>query len=167
MTLKSLLPSLWDKENYEPFHSLQREIDRVFNDFSRGDFSRGAPFPLAARNGNGATRLMPSVDVSETESALEVTTELPGVDEKDIEVTLSEHVLTIKGEKKAESEKGEKNYHMVERSYGSFHRSLTVPFEAAADEIEAKFENGVLKVTLPKPPEIEAKTRKIPVHSAA
>ncbi len=162
MTLKSLLPSLWDKENYEPFHSLQREIDRVFS-----DFSRGAQLPLTARNGSGAMRLMPSIDVSETDTALEVSAELPGVDEKDIEVTLSDNVLTIKGEKKAESEKEEKNFHVVERSYGSFRRSLTVPFDAGAEEIEAKFENGVLKVTLPKPPEVEAKTRKIPVHSAA
>lgn len=162
MTLKSLLPSLWDKDSYEPFHSLQREIDRVFN-----DFSRGTHHPLANRDGNGAVRLMPSVDVSETDGKLEVTAELPGVDEKDIEVTLSDNVLTIKGEKKAETEKEDKNYHVVERSYGAFQRSLTVPFEAAADEISAKFEKGVLKVTLPKPPEVEAKTKKIPVHSAA
>ena len=162
MTLKSLLPSLWDKDSYEPFHSLQREIDRVFT-----DFSRGAHHPLAARNGNGAARLMPSVDIIETDGTLEVTAELPGVDEKDIEVTLSEKVLTIKGEKKAETEKEDENYHVVERSYGSFQRSLNVPFDASADEISAKFEKGVLKITLPKPPEVEARTKKIPVHSAA
>ena len=162
MTLKSLLPSLWDKDSYEPFHSLQREIDRVFN-----DFSRGGHHPLTSRDGNGAMRLMPSVDIVETDGTLEVTAELPGVDEADIEVTLSDNVLTIKGEKKAESEKEDKNYHVVERSYGSFQRSLKVPFDASADEISAKFEKGVLKVTLPKPPEVEAKTRKIPVHSAA
>lgn len=162
MTPKSLLPSLWDKDSYEPFHSLQREIDRVFN-----DFSRGTHFPLTNRDGNGATRLMPSVDIVETDGTLEVTAELPGVDEADIEVTLNENVLTIKGEKKAESEKEDKNYHVVERSYGSFQRSLKVPFVASADDISAKFEKGVLKVTLPKPPEVEAKTKKIPVHSAA
>ena len=162
MAFRSLLPSLWDKDNYEPFHSLHREIDRVFN-----EFSRGAPWPSETRSGNGARRLMPKIDISETDLALEVSAELPGVDEKDIDVTLSDNVLTIKGEKKAETKTDDENYHVVERSYGSFQRSLRVPFDADADKIEAKFENGVLKVTLPKPPEVEAKTRKIPVHPAA
>lgn len=156
MTEKSRLPSVEDKHAgvFEPFQSLHREIDRLFDQFG---------WPIGQRGGNGDFRLNPNVDVSETDTALEITAELPGVSEKDIDVTLRDNVLTIKGEKKAETKKEEKNYHMVERSYGSFQRSLTIPFEANADDVDADFENGVLKVTLPKPPDVKKKTRKIAV----
>ncbi len=161
MRSKSLLPSLWgDKRDvFPPFHSLHREIDRVFD-----EFTRAVPWGEET-NGDGLQRFAPRIDMCETDDALEITVELPGVDEKDIDVTVTEDVMTIKGEKKSESEKKDKDYHMVERSYGMFQRSLALPYEVDADKVEAKFENGVLKVSMPKPPEIEAKTKKIAVKS--
>lgn len=162
MRSKSLLPSLWgnDRDVFPPFRSLHREIDRVFD-----EFTRAVPWGEEATNGNGAHRFAPRIDMRETDKALEITAELPGVDEKDIDVTVTNDVMTIKGEKKSETEKKDTDFHMVERSYGMFQRSLALPYEVDADKVEAKFENGVLKVSMPKPPEIEAKTRKIAVKS--
>jgi HSP20 family protein len=157
--MKSLLPSLWsDADKGDAFVALQKEIDRVFSDFGRG-------FRLPAMASE--TRLAPRIDVSETDQALEITAELPGVDEKDIEITLVDDLLTIKGEKKAEAERKEKDYHIVERSYGAFQRSLRLPFDADSGKVEAHFEKGVLKVTVPKPPEVEAKSQKIAIKSKA
>lgn len=161
MCAKSLLPSLWDRDAPDPFRSLHREIDRVFD-----SFNEAMPMALRAKDENGAWRLTPRVDVSETEGTLEVTAELPGVDEKDIDVTVAGDMLTIKGEKKSETESKEKDYHVVERSYGTFQRMVTLPCEVETDKIEAKFEQGVLKVTLPKSPESKAKTHKIKIKGA-
>ena len=162
MRSKSLLPSLWgeSRDVFPPFRSLHREIDRVFD-----EFTRAVPWGEEASNGDGLQRFAPRIDMRETEGALEITAELPGVDEKDIEVTVTNDIMTIKGEKKSESEKEDKGYHMVERSYGMFQRSIALPYEVDADNVEARFEKGVLKVSMPKPPEIEAKTRKIAVKS--
>jgi HSP20 family protein len=93
-----------------------------------------------------------SMDVAEADNELRVCVDLPGVEEKDIDVTLDDDLLTIRGEKKSEQERGDKkeNYHLVERSYGSFQRSLRLPFHANPDEVKAAFENGVLTVTVPK-----------------
>jgi HSP20 family protein len=141
-----LLPSFW-----EPFGSLRRDMDRLFEDFSR-DLGWEAPL-----------RMAPRVDVSETESEIKIEAELPGVDEKDVEVVVSDGRLTIKGEKKQEKEEKKKDYHMVERSYGSFARSITLPFEADPDKVRATFVKGVLNVTVPKPPEVKAKEKKIAI----
>jgi HSP20 family protein len=130
-------------------------MERLFEDFSR-DFGWGAP----AVTGMGE---VPRIDVSETDSELKIEAELPGVEEKDIEVVLSDGRLTIKGEKKAEKEEKKKDYHLVERSYGSFARSIGLPFEADSDKVKASFSKGVLTVTVPKPPEVKAKEKKIQV----
>ncbi len=160
MSRRSLLPSLWGHpDDKDPFRSIQNEIDRVFNDFHRG-------FPLPAASAD-ERRLAPRIDVSETDGALEITAELPGVEEKDVEVTLADNVLTIKGEKKSEKEDKKKDFHVVERSYGAFQRAIQLPFEADAKNVEARFKNGVLKIVLPKPPEVEAKSRKIAIKSGA
>ena len=158
--MRSLIPSFGSREpeRGDPFTQLQREVDRLF-----GEISRGVPamrWPLA---GEGA--LSPSIDVSETDKSLEVTAELPGVEEKDIDVTLSDGFLTIKAEKKAEKETKEKTYHLVERSYGSVRRTISVPFDADPNKVEARFDKGVLKVTLPKPPEAAKKARSIKVKA--
>ena len=87
--------------------------------------------------------------------------------EDDIDVSVVDNVLTVKGEKKSETEKKEADYHMVERSYGAFTRSLTLPYEVDASKVDAKFDKGVLKITLPKPAEVKAKTKKIKIKSAA
>lgn len=161
MTRGSLLPSLFGHHDDDIFGSMRREVDRVFEDFGRGLHS-----PRSVREGvTSRAVLTPSVDISETDKVLEVSVELPGVDEKDIDVTFSDNVLTIKGEKKTESEESQKDYHLVERTYGSFQRRMRVPFEIQSENVQADFDKGVLKVTLPKPPEIEAQARKIAIKS--
>ncbi len=92
----------------------------------------------------------PAVDVSESEHEIMVKAELPGIDQKDLEVSLSGDVLTIKGEKKEEKEEKGDNVHRIERSYGSFSRSFTLPCEVKMEEVEAKFKDGVLSLKLPK-----------------
>ncbi|GIK40693.1 MAG: hypothetical protein BroJett011_45260 [Chloroflexota bacterium] len=92
----------------------------------------------------------PRVDVTENEKEVRITAELPGLEEKDIDVSLSNDVLTISGEKKAEREDKGDNYYRMERSYGSFHRSIPLPTEVDTDHCDATFKNGVLQITLPK-----------------
>ena len=164
--MTSLLPSLWGHPKDQgssdiSVTSLHREIDRVFDDFNRR-FGLSSGWNLHSEAG---TRFMPQMDVVETEKSLEVTTELPGVAEADVEVTIVDDVLRIRGEKKAEQREEKNDYRMVERSYGSFERSLRLPFQAAPDQINAQFKDGILKVVLPKPPEAEAKTHKIAIKS--
>jgi HSP20 family protein len=130
-------------------------MERVFEDFSR-DFGWG-PQALAG------VGMAPRVDVSATDTEIKIEAELPGVDEKDVEVVLSDGRLTIKGEKKQEKEEKKKDYHMVERSYGSFARSIALPFEADPAKVKATFAKGVLTVTVPKPPEVKAKEKKITI----
>jgi HSP20 family protein len=127
-------------------------MDRLFESF---DWRRGTP---------GAD-LMPRIDMSETEGEVDIDAELPGLTEKDIDVTLSGDTLIIRGEKKSEREESKKNYHMSERTYGSFSRAIPLPFEADASKITAQFDNGVLHIAIPKPPEAAAKTAKIPVKA--
>jgi HSP20 family protein len=153
----SPLPSLFGRES-EPLGSLFREIEKTFD-----DFSRRMPFG-AATVGNGF--LTPRIDVSESKDAVDITAELPGVDEKDVDVTLAEDVLTIRGEKKSERDEKDKDWHIVERSFGSFSRSIALPFEADASKIEAKFDKGVLRVHLPKSAESARKEKKIEIKKA-
>jgi HSP20 family protein len=140
---------------WEPFTSLRRDMERLFEDFSR-DFSWGPPT-------TAGTAVAPRIDVSETDSEIKIEAEMPGVEEKDVEVVLSNGRLTIKGEKKQEKEEKKKDYHVVERAYGSFARSIGLPFTADPEKVKASFTKGVLTVTVPKPPEVKAKERKIPI----
>ena len=100
---------------------------------------------------------LPPVDVSETEKELLLRAELPGMDKKDIEITLSDGLLTISGEKKNEHEEKKENYHRVESRYGSFRRTLRLPTDIESDKIDANYKDGVLKVTIPKSEHVEAK----------
>jgi len=109
--------------------------------------------------------MMPAVDVHEDEKGLIVTAELPGVSEKDIEVNLAGDMLTIKGEKKTESEEKKGNSTYTERRYGSFARSLRLPFEVKDEQVDAKFKDGVLTVRLPKPAEMQSQVRRIEVKA--
>ncbi len=163
MKAGSLLPSLWHKDEggESPFFALHHEIDRVFDDLRRGAPWAGFGIP------NGGARFAPLLDVFETDKAIEIDAELPGMTEDDIDVSVVDNILTVKGEKKSETEKKEADYHMVERSYGVFTRSLTLPYEVEASKVDAKFDKGVLKITLPKPAEVRAKTKKIKIKSAA
>lgn len=128
----------------DPFMELRDQVDRVFDSFFGGF---GMP-SLASRVGR--TELRPLVDVSETDDALMISADLPGMDEKDIDVTITNGILTLKGEKRAETERKDKNYHMMERSYGSFTRSFRLPETVDEDKCSANFEKGVLTITLPK-----------------
>ena len=159
MNLRSLIPIGRDRNvarSDNPFISLQREIDRLFDDFTRG-------FP--ALSTGGTAELLPNLDVTETDKQIEITAELPGLEEKDVQVNLADNVLTIRGEKKAEKEEKDKTYRLVERSYGSFVRSLELPEGVNADAIKASIDKGVLKVTVPKPAPVQVK--KIDVKAAA
>jgi HSP20 family protein len=107
------------------------------------------------------------VNVAETDKAIEVTAELPGVDAKDIDVELRNGMLSIRGEKKAEKDEKQKDYHVVERSYGMFERSFAVPDEVETDKVEASFDKGVLKVVMPKSAEAKSKTKKVAITAGA
>jgi HSP20 family protein len=132
----------------DPFLSLHREMNRLFDDVFRGT---GLP-PATGSQGQGdvGTFVNASMNVSETDTDIRITAELPGVTEQDIDVSLDDDVLTIRGEKKFERTDDKENFHFVERSYGTFQRSLRLPFPIDPDQVQANFENGVLTVTLPK-----------------
>ncbi|NEK42728.1 Hsp20 family protein [Rhizobium leguminosarum] len=149
-------------DRWWPLDSLRSEIDRVFNDFgSPSIFDRAfGRMPAAFSRG------MLAVDLVESEKAFELSAELPGVDAKDLDVTLADGVLTIKGEKNETKEEKEKDYYLSERRYGSFHRSLELPRGVDSEKIEANFSNGVLKVSLPKTPERQQNGKKITVKAA-
>jgi HSP20 family protein len=149
-----------------PFRSLRDQIDRLMDEFDRGLFpSRWMEMTPFSKLTSGIRGLVPAVDVAEEEKAYRVTAELPGLAEKDIEVTKDGDLLTIKGEKKEEHEEKEKGYFLSERHFGSVERSLRLPDGIDDSKIEAKFENGVLTVILPKTPEAVSKPRKIAIKA--
>ena len=167
MTIKSLVPRTWGKKNLalnreedNPFYSLQRAVDHVFDNFF-GEFGLG-PFSLDRRMGS----FSPRIDVSEADREFQVTVELPGLDEKDVEVSLANNFLTLKGEKKEEKEEKRKDYYSKERSYGMFERSIPIPEGIDLDKIDASFKKGVLKVTLPKCAEYQKERKRIPIKAA-
>ncbi len=150
---------------WQPLERLHREIDRLFDEFGRGWPSTGrslfAAEPLWQREITA-----PAIDVTEDEKTYEVTAELPGMDEKNIEVKVSDGSLTIKGEKKEEKEEKKKDYYLHERHFGSFQRSFTLPKGVDANKIEAAFKKGVLTVTLPKTAETQKSQKTIKVKAS-
>jgi HSP20 family protein len=108
--------------------------------------------------------MFPEMDVSETDKEVKVTAELPGIDEKDLEVSVDEGGLTVRGEKREEHEEEKKGYYLSERSYGSFHRHIPLPSGLIPDKAEAKFRNGVLKINIPKSPELESKRHALKIE---
>jgi HSP20 family protein len=146
---KNWMPTAWGGREMDPFRGFRHQLDSLFEDW----FGRSMGGTLA-----------PRVDVSETPKEVTLQVELPGVLEKDIDVSLSGNQLTIKGEKRAETEPkpaegqeggsesgGSRVFHRVERSFGAFQRTMTVPFEVEPDKVSAEFKDGVLTITLPKP----------------
>ena len=149
--------------------NLRREVDRLFDEF--GTALPNFPFRHTAfenepfwRRGFhfGAT---PKVDIVEKDNRYEITAELPGIDEKNIEISLSDNVLTIKGEKQEEAEEKKKDYVLSERRYGVFQRSFAVPNGIDVDTVEARFNKGVLTITLPKSPEAQKKEKKVEIKT--
>jgi HSP20 family protein len=153
MTIKDLVP--WKKSDKQalvrreedPFYAFRQEMDQVFDNF----FGRGFGLtPFGSNFMEGFGEFNPRVDVTENDQEVKITAELPGLEEKDIDVSLSNDMLTLKGEKKAEQEDKGENYYRMERSYGSFQRSIQLPAEVDGDKVEATFKKGVLNITLPK-----------------
>lgn len=170
MDLRSLVPfrgqGALSRPDLSLFGSLQREVDRLFEDFTR----TVAPI-------NGGNMLMPSVDITETDKEIEITADLPGLERKDVEISLENDVLTIRGEKKFEAssddqgnqsgqkaqngQKGQqdqqsqdnqnKRYHVAERTYGVFYRVIQLPPGIDTSKVQATMSNGVLKIAIPKP----------------
>ena len=136
-------------------------MNRMFDDFF-GDFGDVALSPLRTLSRVGAD-FVPRMDVSDTDKEITITAELAGIDEKDVDITLQDDVLTIRGEKKVERDEKDKNYRLVERSSGTFSRSIALPAEVQQDKIEASFKKGVLTVRLPKLPVEESKAQKIEI----
>jgi HSP20 family protein len=137
----------------DPFLSLHREMNRLFDDALRGR-TTGASGE-ETQGGFVDARM----DVSETDKEVRITAELPGVDEKDIDISLQDDLLTIRGEKRMEQKDERENFHFVERSFGSFQRSLRLPFATDPEQVQARFENGVLTVSLPKSAQQERSRR--------
>jgi len=155
--MKSLLPGLWSggRGLPDPFADMRREMDAFFNRTGRGWPTFDAGFAT------------PAVNVAETPDAIEVTAELPGVDEKDISIDLDGSRLIISGEKKAEERKDEKNWRVIESSYGAFQRAIALPFEPQDGDCEAHFDKGVLHLRIAKPKAQQQQNRKIEIKPGA
>ena len=142
------------------FGDLQRQVERAFQDFSK-DWDLPEFFNRRSDEG-----FMPDVEMHENDKQIKLSAELPGMDEKDIKVELSDQMLTISGTKKSETESKEGDYFRSERRYGSFSRSMSLPFAASENAVNAEFKKGVLTVTIDKPEEVQSKTKKIPVKGS-
>ena len=136
--------------------SIRDEVNRLFDNFFTGLPER--------RRGLLEGEWAPSVDIAETDNEVVVTAELPGVEQDNVDITITDDVLTLKGEKKEEKEVKEKNYHRIERSYGSFQRSISLPAGVQADKAKATYKDGVLHITVPKAEEAKPKQIKINVE---
>ena len=152
----------WELTTWKPFREVAptRDFDRMRTEMDRFWDSF---VPSALRRTDDSGEWFLSLDVSETKNEIIVKAEVPGMDPKDIDISLSNGTLTIKGEKKQEREEKDEDYHLVERHYGSFMRSVMLPSEVKQDKINASYKNGILKVVLPKSEEAKKKEVKIKV----
>ncbi len=159
MSLTSLVSGLKRNPVTTPQTSFQGAMDRFFDDWFRRDSDE---YGLFAAQG-----FMPKVDVAERDKEWLVTAEMPGMGEKDIEIQLEGDRLVIKGERKEDKEEEKPNYYHRESRYGAFRREVLLPGEVIPDKVKAKFDQGVLRITLPKTPESRMHTRKIAVEAGA
>ena len=168
MNMKDLIP--WSRvenkspavyRDADPFMALHREVNRLFDDAFRGfdQFGMGRFPGLATSRANWG---WPNVEFSETDKEIRVTAELPGLDEKDVEVTLDDDVLVLRGEKRAENEDKERQF--SERFYGHFERHIPLGAEVEDDKVEARFKNGVLTITMPKTERAQSKAKRIAIN---
>jgi len=166
---KSRLPVRIEKPNevasgtwLQPFSDLQRATDRLFNEFAK---TMGFPSLEIGESPVALTGYeWPRVDISETDDNIQITADLPGVDKDDVEISIRDNTITIRGEKKQEEEEKGEGFYKIERSYGTFQRSFYLPSEIEEDKVEASFKDGVLKITLPKTEAAKAKTKQIPIN---
>ncbi len=178
MNLTKLIPWNWLKTEEEqngisapiqrrdfqtnPIMQFHQGIDRMFDQFFQ---SYG--FPSLLNDSALLSKdnmIKPNVDITDTDKNYSISVEIPGVDKDSIQISLNDGNLTIRGEKKQEKEEKDRNYHRIERSYGSFQRVLSLPPDADSDKIDASFKNGVLIVTLPKIPGAKSSVKTIPIH---
>ncbi|TVT81454.1 Hsp20/alpha crystallin family protein [Pseudomonas sp. H3(2019)] len=157
-------------ELWRPLQKLRQQVDHLFEDFNRGSsglspFGRGLfdVEPLWRRELIGHS--IPAVDIAEKEKSFEITAELPGMDQKNVEIKLSNGSLIIKGEKQEDKEENRKGYHLSERHYGSFERVFNLPKGVDAEKIEASFSKGVLHISLPKKPEAMKPEKIVPIKA--
>lgn len=141
----------------EPLSWLRGEVDRLFDDFP----SRTMPFHLGR-----AAKPMPAIEMTETKDAYKLSAELPGMDVKDVDITVANGILSISGEKKEEREEKEEGFMFAERSYGAFERRIELPEDADAEKVKARFKNGVLTITVPKNKAVEADKRHVTIEQA-
>jgi HSP20 family protein len=155
------VPDVW--------HSFRGEMDRLFDRFGSGfgfpSLRRMFDIEPSWRSASSFSFSVPAIDMSEDEKVYKISAELPGIDAKDMEVSVSGDMLTLKGEKRQEKEEKDKNYHFSERSYGSFQRSFQLPSSVDRDKVAADFSKGVLTITLPKTVEAQKPQKKIEVKS--
>jgi HSP20 family protein len=164
---KDTTPAAVGRGPWNPLESLRREMDQALENFGLRSWPLTFTRPMFQTDffRDRSWNIAPAVDVTEKDKEFEITAELPGLDEKDVEVKLVNGNLTIKGEKKEEKEEREKDYYLSERRYGSFVRSFPVPEGVSDDKIEASFAKGVLTIKLPKTAAAQAE-KKIPVKAA-
>jgi HSP20 family protein len=148
-----------------PYEWLRRDVDRLFEAFDGGQFNRPS-FDVAPFWGRETWDIAPAVNIAETDKAYEIAAELPGIDEKNVDVSVANGALTIKGEKREEKEEKYKDHHLQERCFGSFERYFRIPDGVDADKIEATFKKGVLTVILPKTAEAQRAAKKIAIKAA-
>ena len=153
----SQVPSLFRDSDRDPFLSLHREVNRLFDDAFRGFGNGLSSFGGAPGFAGG----WPSVEISDDDKQLKVTAEVPGLEEKDIEVLLDDGVLTLKGEKRSETEDKDKQF--SERFYGRFERQIPLGYDIEQDQVDARFKNGVLTVTLPKNAKAQSQVKRIAI----
>ena len=154
----------------DPFRALRNEMDRLFDRFAGGFHLpswRGMFGVEPAGQQAGFSFSAPAVDVSEDEKGYKITAEMPGLDDKNVEVTVVGDLLTLKGEKRHEKEEKDKNHYVAERAYGSFQRCFALPDSVDRDKINADLAKGVLTITLPKKVEAQKPEKKIEVKAAA
>lgn len=159
-----LAPSLM--QAWRPFDIFRRDVDRLFDDFALNPFRlplRRPAFDLEPFWSADSWVAQPAMDLVERDNAFELSAEMPGLDEKNVEVNVVSGVLTVKGHKEEDKAEKKEDFHLRERRFGSFVRSVRLPESVDAEHIEAAFKNGVLKVTLPKKPEAQTPVKKIEV----
>ncbi len=163
---KPAAPAPVASREWDPFAGLHTDLDQMVNalrgGFWRSPLGLGVPDLSPVLRGKG---IAPAVDISETESSYELTAELPGLAPEHVEVKMANGRLTIKGEKQEESEEKKEGYHLSERRYGSFQRTFSLPEGIDEEKITAEFKNGVLKITLPKAPDLQQQEKKIEIQS--
>ena len=167
MRFKNLVPMRWNSHaepniyNHEfPLFSINSQMDRFFDHLNINFFET----PQFDFHPTFKQNYIPKVDFIETENGFRISAELPGMDDKDVDVTLDDGVLTLKGEKKIVKEDKHQDYYNVERSYGSFQRSFKVPEIIDQDKIDASFTKGILTIKLPKTPEANKEVKSIPIN---